>query len=240
MFRVIAPTERWRRALAAPLPALALAALVLVPVAGWVGAALAPRGALAGAAVAVFAAMVAVALRRWPHRVLGPANLVTLSRGALGALLVAPIIAPPARDSTEAWLLAALALLALLLDGLDGALARRSGLAGAWGARFDVEVDSAFAALLALASWRMGEAGAWIIALGTVRYAWIVVALAVPHLNGPLPERWSRKAVCVVQIGTMVALLSPLVEPPLSGGLALAALALVLWSFLVDARWLLR
>ena len=59
-----------------------------------------------------------------------------------------------------------------------------------------------------------------------------------PWLNGPLPESFRRKTVCVWQIVTlMVALLPPV--PDGFANLTLAtALVLLGWSFLVDIRGL--
>lgn len=223
------------------LPVLLAASLPLAGGAWAAGAAIAPGGGLAAAgAFALLTAAIAYGLASWPHPTLGSANLVSLARGALACLLVAALVAPPAPGSAEAWALGAAAALALLLDGVDGALARRSGLAGPWGARLDMEVDSAFAALLSVAVLRMGEAGPWVLALGFLRYGFLLATLARPWLGAPLPHSLRRKAVCVAQIGALVAILSPLVDPPLAAPVAAVATALLVWSFAVDVLWLAR
>lgn len=219
-----------------------LAASLLLDGAAWAaGSTIASgRGLAAAGSFALLTAAVAHRLGSWPHAVLGSANLVSLARGALARLLVAALVAPAARGSGVAWALGAAAALALLLDGVDGALARRSGLAGPWGARLDMEVDSAFAALLSIAVLRMGEAGPWVLALGFLRYGFLVAIRAWPWLGGPLPESRRRIAVCVVQVGALVAILSPAVNPPFSAPLVVLALRLLLWSFAVDVLWLAR
>ena len=40
------------------------------------------------------------------------------------------------------------------LDGVDGWLARRSGIASAFGARFDMEIDALLILVLAVLAWR--------------------------------------------------------------------------------------
>ena len=122
----------------------------------------------------------------------------------------------------------------------SGPLARRSGLAGPWGARFDMEVDSIFALLLAGVVWRSGAAGSWVLLLGSLRYVFVAASWALPWLDRPLPQRFRRKLVCVVQIGTLVALIAPIVQPPYSWIAAAVALALLAWSFAVDVIWLAR
>ena len=140
----------------------------------------------------------------------------------------------------SAWAAVAVATLALLLDGVDGIAAHRSGLASAFGARFDMEVDALLAMTLSLLALQAGKAGPWVLALGAMRYAFVVAAWIWPWLAAPLPERLRRKTVCVIQIGALIALIAPIVTPPLSSGIAATVMALVAWSFAVDILWLRR
>ncbi|MEL6435540.1 MAG: CDP-alcohol phosphatidyltransferase family protein [Pseudomonadota bacterium] len=191
-------------------------------------------------AVGVYSAAVLVFAyamhRSYPHDRVGMCNLVTLTRLVIvGALLVATLDAIPA-----GWGLLSLAALALCLDGVDGWLARKQGVASEFGARFDVEVDAAFALLLTVYAVRTDIAGLYVLALGLPHYLFCIARTVAPWLNAALPPRFSRKAICVLQIATLLLLLVPQV-----GGAALAvaisatALALV-WSFAVDIRWLYR
>jgi phosphatidylglycerophosphate synthase len=213
-------------AVAVFVPAAGIAASASVGVMMALGTALAVRAMAAG----------------YPHARLGLCNLVTLGRLALAALLAVPLAMPGglAGRPAMAWSLVALTGVSLALDGLDGILARRSGLASAFGARFDMEVDAALAAMLAALALASGKAGAWVLALGFMRYGFVAAMVVLPWLRKPLPDRYSRKAACVVQIGVLIALLAPPVAPPLSVGLGLAALAALTWSFAVDVRWLWR
>lgn len=178
----------------------------------------------------------------YPHDRIGMCNLVTLSRLALAATLTVPLLAPGvlATDARLAWSVVAIATLALSLDGLDGWLARRSNLTSAFGARFDMEVDSILALVLAVLALQSGKAGPWVLALGLMRYGFVVAGFLRPRLAAPLPERFGRKAVCVLQITTLVALLAPVVTPPASIALAAFATIVLVWSFAVDIVWLER
>ena len=145
------------------------------------------------------------ALSNHPHARFGPANRVTLARLGAMALMAslvgevfprAPLDAMPA----AAWWLVVAATLTALLDAVDGALARRSGLASAFGARFDMETDAAFTLVLCALVVQAGQAGVWILASGLMRYAFVTAALVWPWLNGPLLPSKRRQTVCVVQI----------------------------------------
>ncbi|MEM7709184.1 MAG: CDP-alcohol phosphatidyltransferase family protein [Pseudomonadota bacterium] len=209
---------------------LVLAALSLASDAGWI--ALLPSAAFAGA--------MAVAANRmrsgYPHRALGACNGVTQLRAAMVAMLVLPVLVPGAMAPGAVF---ALALVALSLDGVDGWLARRARLSSAFGARFDMEVDSALAAVLAALLLLQSDGPlmvAALLVLGFMRYAFVAAAALLPWLTAPLPDRYSRKAVCVAQIGALIATLA---MPDLTPALPLVALA-VLWSFWWDVAWLAR
>lgn len=178
----------------------------------------------------------------YPHSRVGLTNAVTLLRLVLAAPLVGALFAAGAlaADIAAGWAVFALALVALSLDGVDGWLARRAGLTSAFGARFDMEVDAVLAALLALLVWQTGSAGAWVLVLGFARYAFVGAAALLPWLAAPLPESRARKAVCVLQIGTLIACLAPVVVPPVSTVLVLVASAALVWSFGRDIVWLWR
>ena len=60
------------------------------------------------------------------------------------------------------------------------------------------------ALVLALLAWSGGAAGWVVIVLGLPRYLFALAALALPWLRRPVPDVMSRKAVCVLQLGTSV------------------------------------
>src|SRR5436190_13108415 len=72
---------------------------------------------------------------------LGPADRVTLARATI-AIGVAALTADSLRQPVPVALLVALAAVALVLDAVDGWVARRTRTAAALGARFDGEVDA--------------------------------------------------------------------------------------------------
>jgi len=172
----------------------------------------------------------------YPHSVLGLCNVVTLARAALTAVLAGAVFTP----EFDGWMVFAIAAIAFAMDGLDGWLARRSGLSSAFGARFDMEVDAVLSALLAIIVLTSGRAGPEVLVLGFMRYGFVALSCVVPRLKGDLPESFRRKTVCVVQIATLLMLICPLTPVVLLTPATLAAGLLLVWSFAVDIRWLLR
>ena len=193
------------------------------------------------AGFAVGAAVAIGFLRQsWTARRFGSANVLTLLRLALAMLLLIPIVHPGLATGGPGWAILGLAVATLALDGIDGPLARANGLAGTWGARFDMETDSIFALLLSIAAWRIGVVGPWVILLGGLRYLFVLAMLALPWLDAALPERFRRKVVCVLQIGTLVALIAPVTPPGWAAPAAFVMLALLVWSFAFDVIWLAK
>ncbi|MEE4279050.1 MAG: CDP-alcohol phosphatidyltransferase family protein [Halieaceae bacterium] len=208
------------------MPALAWLLVGAIPAA----ISLSALGYLAGSMLALL-----LLLRSPPLAQLGPCNLVTLLRLAMVSALLAPLAAPASTVT-----ILTLALTALVLDGVDGWLARRLGHATDFGARFDMEVDAVFGLILALNAWVAGTVGAYVLLLGLPRYAFAAAGRRFPWIEQPLPERFGRKLVCVLQILALIALqLPPLVGPPATM-LVVLTLAALAWSFGRDVLWLRR
>ena len=218
------------------LAVLAFAGLGLVAgVAGGLSGLSVRPMALAMGCYGLAVALAIVLLRRgFPHPTLGLCNAVTLTRLALTAALLAPLVQPTALP----WAVFAIAAVALALDGVDGWLARREGRVSDFGARFDMEVDSGLALILALNAWAAGTVGPEVLLIGLPRYAFMASSLGLPWLAGPLPDRFSRKTVCVVQIGVLIVLQLPILPVGLGAALVAVAAASLLWSFGRDVRWL--
>lgn len=215
--------------------ALTLAAWGLRP---WLGM----PAAYAAACLAAFLPAVWFALTRLDlhgGRPWGGANRVTLLRAGLLALVGGAIPFAPAPDAGPAWALAVIAVTALALDGVDGWLARRRGLAGPYGARFDMEMDTVAILYLSLLLWRSGEVGGWAVLAGGLRPGFVAAGRIWPWLDAPLPFSRRRRVVCMAQVAVLAIVVTPVVGPPLTGFAVGAALALLLFSFTVDTVWLI-
>ena len=193
--------------------------------------------------LAVFSGLLLVLSPFLPHHRpltrFGPANRVTLLRAGIAALL-AGVVGRAAPEPGLAWLFAALAGLALLLDGVDGWLARRGGWQSAFGARFDLEIDAFFILTLSALVWQSGKADDWVLLSGGLRYGFVALGQILPWLNRPLPPRRRRQTVCVIQTAILAICLIPSLVPPWTTLLAASALLALIGSFAVDTVWLAR
>ena len=193
-------------------------------------------------AAALFAAIMGLSLgflqRHHPFARFGAANQITTLRAILVAL-VAGLVGEPRRPAIAAAAVAA-GVTVTLLDGVDGWLARRHGIASPFGARFDMEIDALLILALAVLAWRHEKAGAWVVASGLLRYTFVAAGLVAPRLRAPLPPSRRRQAICVVQIAALTLAMVPAIQPPASALLAGAALAALSCSFLIDTARLWR
>jgi phosphatidylglycerophosphate synthase len=169
----------------------------------------------------------------------GWANRVTLVRGVLVIALasLAPFLGSSSAGNSL-WLYVSLCLIALILDGVDGKVARATGRETDFGARFDMELDALFILGLCLAVFALERAGIWVLALGLMRYGFLAAGIVWPFINGTLPNSFRRKTVCVWQLVTLMVALLPVTPDALAFWSLVLALALLCYSFATDIRWL--
>jgi phosphatidylglycerophosphate synthase len=180
----------------------------------------------------------------WPLRAhhpfdrVGVANQITMTRGVLVLLLLSFVGLGQTPQLQVAAL--AVAMISSALDAADGWVARRTRMSSAYGARFDMETDALLILTLSLLAWQFDKAGAWVVASGLMRYAFVVAALLFGWLQRPLPDSIRRKTVAVIQVVSLVIAIAPFVSSNVSAPLSACALAALAWSFLVDIAWLRR
>ena len=195
-------------------------------------------------AVALYALLAALVVRAAPAVLpgagLGAANRVTLGRATLVLPVAALALHAGRLDAPAWWWIVAVSTAALILDGFDGWAARRTGGATAFGARFDMELDAFLMLALSALVWLGGRAGAWVLLIGALRYLFVAAGRLRPALRAPLPPSRRRKVVCVVEGAVLVSCLAPVMPASAAGPVAAVALALLIYSFAVDVRWLLR
>lgn len=192
-------------------------------------------------AVALYALQAACIRWRWPkYRDFGWANRITLARSVLVIVLMAWAPLLGTAEMPALWAYALISLLALILDGVDGKVARATGTETDFGARFDMELDALFILGLCIGVLALGKTGVWVLALGLMRYGFVAAGYRARWLAAPLPESFRRKTVCVWQIVTLMIAALPLVSDGFAQFTLGLALALLAWSFLIDASWLFK
>ena len=151
-------------------------------------------------------------------------NLVTYFRLLLpvGAILI---------TWREPLLVLPFAVLAFVLDGLDGWLARRRGQATAFGAMFDQEADAYLVLLLCVELVVACNVASWVLIAGALRYVLVLTRLLAA---GPIAERRSRLGRLIFGF-SYLSLVAGLVEPALASTLLLpAAVGALVFSFAPD------
>jgi CDP-diacylglycerol--glycerol-3-phosphate 3-phosphatidyltransferase len=172
------------------------------------------------------------------HPDLGLATLATLLRGWLVAA-VGGFLFSPRPSGGMAWIPAILFSAAMLLDILDGTLARRSGRQTELGQSFDLALDrlgvligSALAVWYRVLPWPFLTIGAAAYLFELGRWARRRAGLVVRDL----PRSASRRPIAGLMMGFLSAMLSPIVDPPATTLAGVFFLAPFLAGFVRD--WL--
>ena len=186
--------ERWSRVHAAAM--LAGCAISLATGRSW---------PLALVAAASFVSLIEQNRGAWtPRGGFGFPNLVTALRLGVSLAIACGFGELPSLA------FAAVVLALLLLDGVDGWLARRGGSASAFGAQFDMEVDALMVLIVELALWEKGGFGAWILITGLLRYVYVLCLALLPARNGAQPRsRIARYAFSALVVGLIAAVALP-------------------------------
>jgi phosphatidylglycerophosphate synthase len=222
----------WR----APLLGLAGQVVLLLALALTVG--LAGPGWAVGLLVGVGTALaLAIGQVRSGTAALGPADHITLVRavltGGVAALVAEASVGPPAVG-----ILVALGAVGVVLDGVDGRVARHTGTASAFGARFDMEADALLVLVLSVHVAR--DVGHWVLLIGAARYLFVLAGRGLPWLRAPLRPRYWSKVVAVIQAVALLVAASGLLPPAVAASALAVALLLLTESFGRDVVWLYR
>src|SRR5262250_3141446 len=221
--------------LAAILGLLATAALLGVVsataglgVAGWI------VGLATGSAATV---LLVTARMRSDQPAMFPADWVTLTRAVLCAG-VAGLVAASFSRPVSITALVTLSAVALVLDAVDGRVARWTGTATPLGGRLDGEVDAFLILVLSIAVSQVY--GSWVLVIGAARYALLLAGWLIPWLAAPLPPRYWGKVVCAVQGIVLTVAVSGLLDRRTGMIAVAAALLLLAESFGRNVIWLYR
>jgi phosphatidylglycerophosphate synthase len=168
---------------------------------------------------------------------LGPADWVTLARATLAAV-VAALVVESFGEPVPVALLVSLAAVALALDAVDGWVARRTWTTATLGARFDGEVDAFL--ILVLSVYVARSAGAWVLAIGLARYAFLAAEWPLPWMRAQLPPRFWRKTVAAAEGVLLTIAASNVLPRTATQAVLVVALALLAESFGRDVWWLWR
>jgi phosphatidylglycerophosphate synthase len=169
-------------------------------------------------------------------RAMRPADRVTLLRAVLaGGVAVLTAISLVGHSAPTA--LVVLSAVVLVLDAVDGWVARRTEPT-AFGARFDLEVDAFL--ILVLSVYVARTAGGWVLAIGAMRYVFVMCGWLLPWLHGWPPSRYWCKVVAAIQGIVLVFAAADVLPRNVTGIALVVALALLTESFGREVWWLWR
>jgi phosphatidylglycerophosphate synthase len=219
---------------AGPVIGLIAQVSLLAALAGTVG--LRGAGWVVGVTCGVItSAALAHGISRYRVEGLRQADWVTLARASL-AVGVAALVADSFDRPAPVSLLVSISALALALDAVDGWVARRTRSTGTLGAQFDGEVDAFL--ILVLSVFVARSAGAWVLAIGMARYAFLAAAWPLMWMRTALPSRYWRKVVAATQGIALTVAAAGVLPLALTQVVLVAALILLAESFGRDVWWL--
>jgi CDP-diacylglycerol--glycerol-3-phosphate 3-phosphatidyltransferase len=218
------------------------AAAVAVAVGGWTLVAdAASHGAanrwvlVAGAVLAYEVAFLAYHLDADDGSAFAPPNLVTLARGGLYAAAAGFLFVPP--EPTIRWAPAACYGVGVVLDYVDGSLARRTGRTTDLGAKLDLAFDTLGFLVAPLVAVAWGRLPAAYLSLSAARYVYRVGIGWRTRRGRPvgdLPPSRLRRPLAALQMGFIAVALAPVLPASVLHPLALVVVTPSLAVFARD------
>jgi phosphatidylglycerophosphate synthase len=154
----------------------------------------------------------------------GYANLVTFLRYILLLLIVI------FSDVWPVWSLGFLFAIPVLLDGLDGYLARKLNHITKFGALFDLETDSLFMTLTGMILYHRHIVGAWLLPAAYMRYFYVLV-IAILQLNR-IQEKRTRFGPFIAFIMFVSVILEFILQAEVTKVILFCASSLIVLSFI--------
>ncbi len=101
--------------------------------------------------------------------------------------------------------IASIAFLVLVLDGLDGYLARKHKTTSSFGEYLDMETDALYVLTLTCLLYQNGTFGLWIISLGLLRYLYFIALLFFKEPKQKEERVFRARLIAVILMGSLIA-----------------------------------
>ena len=137
-------------------------------------------------------------------------------------------------------IIAILAISALILDGLDGFVARKYNHVTKFGEIIDQESDNFLMLVLSISLYLNREVGIYIFLIPSYRYLFIFSMKRYDWLKIELPISQFRKFACAVTILLMIIAQDIYFSPENTTFLVILSLFIITFSFAKDIIWLYR
>ena len=133
-----------------------------------------------------------------------------------------------------------LALISLLLDGLDGFISRRHNNTSKFGELFDQESDNFLMFVLSISLYINKDIGLYVLLIPAYLYIFIALMTKYSWLKNTLPDSILRKSVCVVTTILMIISHEVYLNEYIFKFIINLALFIITFSFSKDIIWLYR
>jgi phosphatidylglycerophosphate synthase len=133
-------------------------------------------------------------------------------------------------DVWPVWSLGFLFAIPVLLDGLDGYLARKLNHITKFGALFDLETDSLFMTLTGMILYHRHIVGAWLLPAAYMRYFYVLV-IAILQLNR-IQEKRTRFGPFIAFIMFVSVILEFILQAEVTKVILFCASSLIVLSFI--------
>ena len=133
-----------------------------------------------------------------------------------------------------------LAFIALILDGVDGLIARRYKESDSFGISFDQEADNLMLLILCLSIYLNKDIGVEIFLIPIYRYIFILSMYRFLWLKRELPESFTRKFVCIFTSILLIISHISYLDEYIIINIVFFALFIITFSFAKDIIWLYR
>lgn len=130
--------------------------------------------------------------------------------------------------------------ISLILDGLDGYLARFLNQTSKFGARFDLEADTFLLLVLSLSLYINMNVNPSIFLIPLYRYIFFIFQIKFKWLESSLPKSIRRSFICFFVTFLLIICHLPSLTTYLMGALINFSILLITFSFLKDIIWLYR
>ena len=131
-----------------------------------------------------------------------------------------------------------LALVSLILDGLDGSIARKYGNSSKFGELFDQESDNFLMFVLSISLYINKDIGIYVFLIPAYRYIFNVLMIKYTWLKNTLPDSLFRKSACVLTTLLMIISHDTYFNVYISNFIIVFALFIITFSFSKDIIWL--
>ena len=182
---------------------------------------------------------------KYNEKFLTYASLVTYCRSIINVLILSVILHIDQFNIVNANnnyinILPFLFFISLVLDGLDGYLARLLNQISEFGAKFDLETDTFLLLLLSFSLYKDLNANVTVFLIPFYRYVFFILQFKFKWLKASLPESMRRRFICFFV--TFLLIISHFSSFPthLVDGFINLSILLITFSFLEDIIWLYR